>query len=1248
VRPPRTTAFQLRLPRGPQWPARNAGLWQDKSVIREDLFGTERLEHHARTLAAAQPVTIAQPQRVASLTRRVRDNADVLLDTFRSSAQAVQAGETITPAAEWLLDNFHLVEQQLRQIADDLPPGYYRQLPKLAEGPFTGYPRVFGIAWAYVAHTDSLLSGSVLARFVKAYQEVQPLMIGELWAIAITLRIVLIENMRRLAVQITEARHLRAKADALVDRVLAQARSNGGGHTSAQALELAVAPYATGPLPEIVAAQIAKRLRGFDPLETPLHGWLSERLAQQGASIDTVVMHAQLRQGASNVTMRNIVTSMRLVSELDWADFFEEVSLIDNRLRDASSFAELDFATRNSYRTAIEVLSRGSTLSETEVTETALARAADGQDTVTRDPGHALIGPGRPALEQTIGFTPPLGLRAHRHLRGLGLRGYLGSVGTASLLVLALALWFSGAPTSALLLLALTGLAAAAEAGSALINLAVTRSVKPRLLPGLDLAQGIPPDLRTLVAVPVLLSDTADLNNQIDQLEVHHLSSTGGALHFALLSDGPDATTESTPDDTRLIAEARAAIARLNDTYPSEHGDRFLLLHRRRLWNESEGMWLGWERKRGKLVELNRLLRGATDTTFLTPPPIPQDIRFVITLDADTRLLRDTVRRMVGKMAHPLNHPRHDPETGRVISGYGILQPRVTPSLPLGQEGSLFQQVYSAPGGIEPYAAAISDVYQDLFDEGSFTGKGIYDVDAFSTALQGKVPDNTMLSHDLFEGVLARAGLASDIEVVEDFPARYDVASRRQHRWVRGDWQLLPWLAGQHDPSLPPVGRWKMLDNLRRALTAPLSLLALFTGWLLPLPVAALWSIAVLFMLALPRLLPLPFAILPGRAGITSRSHFAALASDTRSALAQIGLNIAFLPDTAWQMGDAILRTLYRLRFSKRHLLQWVTAARIGGGTRPGLLGHYRQMGGGTTLGLGLCALALWANPAAWPLLATFAALWVSAPALAHHISQPSQPPAIQQLSAPDAQSLRLIARQTWRYFETFVTEAENFLPPDNFQETPKPTVAHRTSPTNIGLYLLCIAAARDMGWIGQAEALNRMEQTLQTMQRMARFRGHFYNWYDTRDLRVLDPAYVSSVDSGNLAGHLIAVAQACSDWQDQQPNPADLRAGLRDTLLLARQASKDSALTPALDNLDRALSAGQGFSTLLPLAAEAALLATPDSEAAFWTGALHRSLTAFLADQTGTQGTRLATIAEATRRFALDMEYGFLGRVDV
>ena len=1240
----------------------SAELWQDKAPIRADLFGAERLEHHAQTLAAAQPVAMGRPLRVPKLSARVRDNADVLLAAYRTCAQALQASQPISPAAEWLLDNFHLVEQQLRQIKDDLPPGYYRQLPKLTDGPFAGYPRVFGLAWAYVAHTDSLMSGPVLARYVQAYQHVQPLMIGELWAVAITLRIVLIENMRRLAVQIVEGQALRLQADAMVDAVLAAQQSPD--QSPMFAVQKVVAPFDKAPLPEIVAAQIAKRLRGFDPARTPLFGWLEDRLQRQGTSIDEVIANAQLRLGASNVTMRNIVTSMRLVSEMDWADFFEEVSLIDVALRSMPTFAEMDFATRNRYRTQIEVLARQSDKTENAVAEACLGLAAQGDSPLSRDTGHWLIGEGRTALEAAIGFQASARQRVWRRIGSFGLAGYLSAIGLGAVALLAVVLLLAnaaGAGIAALVILAATGSGLAVDVASAIVNTVVTRSVPPAPLPALDLAKGIPALLRTLVAVPVLLHDTDELLAQIERLEVHHLSSTAGAVHYALLSDAVDAALATTPQDAVLVAAALDAIARLNARYPSQDGDRFYFLHRRRIWNASEGVWMGWERKRGKLSELNQLLRGATTTSFdVISSAVPQNVRYVITLDADTRLLRDTVRQMIGKMAHPLNRARFDLATCRVTGGYGVLQPRVTAALPVGQQGSIYQQIFSSQGGIEPYAAATSDVYQDLFDEGSFTGKGIYDVDAFEAALAGRVPENTLLSHDLFEGVFARAALASDVEVVEDFPSRYDVDARRQHRWARGDWQLLPWIFGskRHDGGgIPMVGRWKMIDNLRRSLLAPMALSTLFAGWLMPTAVAAVWTTVVLVMLALPRLLALPFGIVPERAGVTPRSHFAALGHDAVMALGQIALSLVLLADTAANMLDAIVRTAWRLLVSRANLLEWVTAARSGGGALPSVLGQYQRMAPGVVLGLGICAAAWLFNPSSALLLLPFGLAWAVAPAAARAISLPRVAGAVAPLSMQQAQSLRLIARRTWRYFEMFVTPEENFLPPDNFQEIPKPVIATRTSPTNIGLYLLSTVVARDMGWIGQSAALIRLKDTLQTMQKMPRYRGHLYNWHDTRDLRVLEPAYVSSVDSGNLAGHLIAVAQACRDWSHTAPSVATRRQAIADTVVLAQEALQNGPAMPelmtALDKLkQRLFVSNEGLPLLLPDAKSALELAedaaNPVPDAVFWMKALHACMAGQSTDLIPASDAALLEEVEAmARAFANEMEFGFLQEPD-
>ena len=1141
-----------------------AAPWDNEESIREELFSTERLEQHARSLAAAQPI-VARSMTARSLAARLKDNESVLLGAYRAIAGAVGADRAITPAAEWLLDNYHLVEEQIREIRDDLPPGYYRQLPKLASGPFVGYPRVFGLAWAFVAHTDSRFDPDMLRRFVRAYQSVQPLTIGELWAVAITLRIVLVENLRRAAKRIATSRAAREEADGLADRLL------GVNGIPGEAMRSVLQRYEQAPLPGSFAVQLVQRLRDQDPKVTRALVWLEERLAAQGTTADEIVHDEHQKQGATNVTVRNIITSMRLISDVDWPELFENVSLVDDALRSGSDFADMDFPTRNLYRSAIEELARGSRLTELEVARAALLAAnhpdSELKNEVTRcrerDPGYHLIAAGRRAFEATIGFRAPLRSWLVRCNARIGIGGYIGCVIAAAAILLSLPLFAlaeAGIGDRWLALLALLGLIPSLDAAMALVNRGVTRGYGATILPGLQLRNGVPEHLRTMVAVPILLTTRAALEEQIERLEVHHLASPDDELYFALLSDWTDAATETVAGDDALLAAAAAGIARLNRRHgPAAAGDRFLLFHRRRVWNEAQSRWIGWERKRGKLHELNRLLRGAADTTFIgvggppyTPPPAaPAGVRYVITLDADTRLPRETARRLVGKMAHALNQPRLDAGTRRVVEGYGVLQPRVTPSLPIGREGSLFQRTFSSMSGIDPYASAVSDVYQDLFGEGSYTGKGIYDVDAFEAALQGRARDSTLLSHDLFEGTFARAGLVSDIEVVEEFPARYDVAAARQHRWARGDWQLLPWILA---PGLPLIGRWKMLDNLRRSLSAPASVAALVAGWTLPLHAAMVWTGYVLSTIALSTLLPVLAAIVPRSARVTLRSHLRALAADVRLALSLTALLVVFLAHQAWLMVDAIAITLFRLSVSHRHLLDWVTAAQAKVGHRLDLAGFYRQMNGGVAIGMIAAFVVCWFGNDAWPVAVPFVIAWIASPAIARWTSLSPLVAGRLPVSEADARALRLVARRTWRFFETFVTAADHMLPPDNFQEVPKPTVAHRTSPTNLGLYLLATVSARDFGWIGTHDAIDRLEETLATMSGLQRFRGHFYNWYDTRDLRPLDPQYVSSVDSGNLAGHLIAVANACQEWIRHPAAGPGLLAGIEDGLELTRE----------------------------------------------------------------------------------------------
>ncbi len=1269
--------------------------WDDRQTIREELFSSERLEAHARSLAIAQGV-IRKPSSGHPLAGRLADNAAVLFDAHRSIAQAVDEGSAITPAAEWLIDNYHLVEKQISEIRADLPPGYYRQLPKLATGPFAGYPRVFGIAWAFVAHTDSRFDPEMLCGYIKAYQEVQPLTIGELWAIAITLRIVLVENLRRLAGRIVHNRVARREADVLADRLL------GVSGRAAEPVTRALKDYESRPLPEAFAVQLVHRLRDQDPRITPALTWLDQRLAAQATTTEAVVRDEHQRQGASSVTVRNIITSMRLISDVDWTELFERMSRVDEVLAAGSNFSAMDFPTRNLYRSAIEELARGSNRTELEIASSAIEAA---KQTVPaeegavegrrNDPGYHLLAGGRRAFETTVGFWPPLHGWPGRLSRTLGIGGYVGATVVVAVGFLALplfALASTGQSLAWLSLLGVLGAVPAIDAAVALVNRGVTRGFGAMALPALELSGGVPSHLRTLVAVPTLLTTSEAIEEQIERLEVHYLASPEGDLQFALLSDWIDAATEQAEGDDGLVAAASEGIARLNWHYgPAPGGDRFLLLHRRRIWNEGEGKWIGWERKRGKLHELNRLLRGATDTTFVEvdgrPVSLPADIRYVVTLDADTRLPRDTVRRLIGKMAHPLNRPRFDAVTGRVVEGYAVLQPRVTPSLPVGREGSLFQRVFSSQSGIDPYAAAVSDVYQDLYGEGSYVGKGIYEVDAFEAALAGRVPDSTLLSHDLFEGAFARSGLASDIEVVEEFPARYDVAALRHHRWARGDWQLLPWIlgrrsmptgAGQARGAVPAIGRWKMLDNLRRTLSAPVASIALLSGWALPFHASLIWTIFVLSTILLPTLIPIVGAITPRRSRVTLRSHMRALADDLRLAAVLSALQVTFLAHQAWLMGDAIARTLMRLLITGRHLLEWVTAAQATIGRRLDLLGFYRHMAGAPVIA-GLAMAVAWeSGHGTWWLAAPFATLWILSPAIARWASLSPLDAGRLSVSDDDARALRLTARRTWRFFERFVTPADHMLPPDNFQEDPTPVLAHRTSPTNIGLYLLSIVSARDFGWIGGIEALGRLEATLATMSGLARFRGHFYNWYDTRDLRPLEPQYVSSVDSGNLAGHLIALANACREWRGRPFANAGRFAGIADALDLAREEANslhdgrrtqtvtwrqlDDSLMLFSSAVRRGTASGEDTADLLAALTEQATTTSDiahawaiergddnSSDMLFWVDASraslesHRSDLSRPADGDPSVNLRLAALEETARAMALAMDFDFL-----
>ncbi len=1163
------------------WKARQTRPRASEPPLRAELFSVEQLARHARALAAAHQVVT--PHRANRLLARLDENEEHLRDFNRATLE-VNPRRRITPAAEWLLDNFYLIEEQIQMARRHLPRGYSRELPRLAHGPSAGLPRVYDIVLELISHVDAQIDASSLSAFIAAYQAVAPLKLGEVWAIPIMLRLGLIENLQRITTRLTVGRFDRDLADLWVDRLQEMAEKDPSY------LVVVVADMAKSglPLSSSFVAEFCQRLAQRSPVLHLARGWLEERLVEQGWSIEQLVHQESQNQAADQVSVSHSIASLRFLSSMDWKEFVETMSLVEATLRQAPAavYGEMDFPTRDRYRHSVEFLARHSRRTEAEVAADAIRLAADrarlkGREDRAAHVGYYLIDHGLAQLGRQVGVRWPWRTILERGIQRWPLTFYAGGIATITLLA---TLAFvrqapaSGPPEGKFIFFAVVFLLCASQLAVALMNWLSTLLIQPRLLPRLDYSAGIAPDCRTMVVVPTMLTSRAGVDRLIETIEIHHLANRDPHLHFALLTDFRDAPEENLPGDEELLQRARAGVAMLNAKYPSERHDLFFLFHRPRRWNASESRWMGYERKRGKLAEFNALLRGGPRECFSAiegATTILPAVKYVITLDTDTQLPRDAARRLVGTMAHPLNRPVFDPERGIVGQGYGILQPRVGVSLP-GARRSWFVRLFAGEAGIDPYTREVSDVYQDLFREGSFIGKGIYEVDAFERALRGRFPENTVLSHDLLEACHARSALVSDVEFYEEHPSRYNVDITRRHRWIRGDWQITQWLLPRVPGSdvrrianpLSALSRWKIFDNLRRSLVPGALLLLVLGGWLLLPWLGGRGLILVLAIVTLPGLLASLVSGWRKPADQLWPRHLRGVAGTLGRQLAQVFLTLVFLPYDAFISLDAIGRTLLRLLVTRKRLLEWQTSSDSEQAARTDLAGFYATMWIAPAIALASGVLLVWSQPARLPLALPVLGLWLAAPLIAWRISQPIGPPA-PQLTPAQSDFLRRTARRTWHFFEIFVTAGENWLPPDNFQEIPVPVIATRTSPTNMGLALLANLAARDFGYLSAGGLLRRTQDAFATMQRLERHRGHFYNWYETRTLAPMLPLYVSSVDSGNLAGHLLTLGAGLREQAAERIYTPEILAGLRDTVRVLRELVRES---PALAQLDAAL----------------------------------------------------------------------------
>ncbi len=1112
-------------------------LWHTRALspekpFRDELLSIERLEERALALAASFTIDPSPRRRARNIFPRFDDNARVLRDAYRTLADDVRSGQFVTAAAEWLLDNFHLVTSEIRDIKQHLPGTYYRQLPTLASREQKRHTRIYAMAVELLRHSDSRIDRQQLTVFVNSYQRVAPLTIGELWAWPSMLKLALIENLRRLAAETLESRRARLAADAYVSRI--EGEAGDPARPLPPALDIAS------------VVQLLHRVREYGLRLSSIRTAVEEHLASNETTAEAAIRGEHQRQAADQVSVANAINSLRLCSTLDWRQYVESVSLVEQVLqRDpAGAYGRMDFLSRDRLRHAVEELAPPSGDTQVRVALRAVEsarQAAAGGSPADRAAhvGYHLIDQGRRELEVDVAYRPRLAARVRRLVFAHSTLLYFGPIAVMTAMLLTGSAAYArheGASARVLVALVLLLLIPAADVAIALAQRVIAWAIPPRRLPRLDFSDRIPDDARTMVVVPTLLTSEASVEALLANVEVLALGNLDQRIHFAILGDFTDADSAELPGDAPILAAARAGIESLNRRFGPEHADRFFLFHRARRWNARENAWMGWERKRGKIEEFNRLLRGAADTSFSVQVgelAILPSVRYCITLDTDTRLPRGAAKELVGIISHPLNRPRFNARVGRVMEGYGILQPRVSVTMASAAR-SLFARTYAGHTGVDPYTTAVSDVYQDLFKEGIFTGKGLYDVDAFVASLQGRVPENALLSHDLFEGLYARTALVTDVEVVDDYPSSVLAHARRQHRWVRGDWQILRWLfpfvpspTGLQRNRLPLVSRWKILDNLRRSLMAPAMVAVFLLGWTVLPGTPAAWTAIGLAAVSLPVWLQL-LKLVGGPAQRESEAGFLRTAiDDVRTDAVRVSLQLAFLANQAYEMLDAIIVTLVRLGITKHRLLEWETAAATAHRAGPPRLAVFmNDMIASPVVAVGSLALVILVRPHALPVAVPVLALWAVAPLIAYALSRPV-PTRRALLRTEDREFLQTVALKTWKFFETFVGPEDHALPPDNVQMVPELTVAHRTSPTNIGMALLATVAAHDFGFIDTDDLADRIDATLTTVESLERFEGHLLNWYDTRTLAPLTPAYISTVDSGNLAGALLTLSVA-------------------------------------------------------------------------------------------------------------------------
>jgi len=1127
----------------------------DEENIMDDVpisnVSRDELEKHALEISNYEAITKRTNCRrrlVRSLDtsyRRILKGHDYVEREVRNKKELLQA-------SEWLLDNLYLIQREYKDIKSNMPEKYYKNLPVMRKGILKGYPRIYYIAVELVSHTDGRVDEEILATFINAYQKNKILTSGELWAFPIMIRIALIQNISKITDRIVLVQKAKRKGDALAERII-DAFNNG--KVTEEINKLSDEKIIFSPP---CVERLLKVLRD-NGVENPIvYKWIDNLLDKQETNTETLINIEHHKQSSYQISIGNSITGIREIASANWKDNFEKLSYVEKVLRQDPShiYENMDFKSRDYYRHRLERLSKYLSIPEAFIAKKAIECAEEALENeksqeFEKHVGYYIIDHGVECLKNKINFNR----KAFSGITSAFIKGnvslYIGTIILATIILISLitGISFINDDNPVLwkyVIISIALIIPCSEIIISIFNWGMNRLIDPRFIPKIEFKYGITKKLSTIVVIPTLLNNEKRVKTLVEDMEVYYLANKEDNIYFALLGDFKDSKQEHEENDKLIVETALKLIADLNKKYCKDTKDIFYFFCRHRQFNAKEGIWIGWERKRGKLEEFNALLRKNENTSYDVISGNIQslyDVKYVITLDADTQLPMGSAKKLIGAMAHVLNKPYVDIEKKAVLRGHGLMQPRVSVGN-LSANKTMFSKIFSGETGMDMYTTAISDVYEDLFDEGIFTGKGIYDIDVFNSILKDEIPENTVLSHDLLEGSYVRAALVTDIELIDGYPAYYNSSAKRLHRWVRGDWQLLPWLLKK--TPLNMLSKWKILDNLRRSLLSPsIIILTIISLGIFVNPDK--WLVISFISLLCPILFDVSEAVVSPIKGISLSGKV----NSGKNIIEQFFLIFCFLPYQSYLMLDAIIRTLYRLMISRKNLLEWQTAADVEASSGRKLKNFVQLMWIGSVLSILIGTLAFSNSLETGLFMIPSCVIWFFSPWIAYSISEETGR-IKEELTEEQQELLSRLSRRTWAYFEDFVSPKDNWLAPDNYQEDPPKGIATRTSPTNMGMGLTANLVAFDLGYIGILELEERIDKIVTSMELLEKYRGHFYNWYDTRSSKPLHPRYISTVDSGNLIGYMWLVNQSLEEYQNIPPINKKVLSGITDTLKLA------------------------------------------------------------------------------------------------